>query len=117
MAAREFEFEDPLGAARVLVRNGWHGRPPAPPTPQSLWARALYHNPLYRTGTVVLVCAYLLLAVWENPTTKFVAAAWPLHVAECFCLVFLAGDLWLQWVYFGQEMFWTKRCVGVSKLL
>jgi len=99
---------NPVEIAVILVNNAWHGREPAPPTPASLWARQIYHAQWYRYFSLAILVTYMALALVELPSDTLTQSV-ALHIFEAIILSLFVLDLRLQWLYYGRDIFFTKK--------
>jgi len=107
----------PLQQAVILVRNAYHGRPPASPTPWSMAARRIYHHKLYRlvSAAAALTLCGLGFAEPAMSDQPYPSAAVP--ILEVLCLLFFGTDCALQFIYLGPSIFVTKKWTVVKTFL
>jgi hypothetical protein len=108
---------NPLHQAVILVRNAYHGRPPAIPTPWSMAARRVYHNRWYRLLTAVFALILCSLGFVEPSRTGSELPSVLVPITEVVCLLFFAADCGLQYVYLGRDILMTKKWTVVKAFL
>jgi hypothetical protein len=98
-----------LQRAVVLVRNAYHGRPPAPPTPWSMVARNVYHSWPYRLFCAGIALLNCIVGFFEPSREGLGNPAIWVPILEVFCLAVMFFDVVVQWVYLGTHVLLTKR--------
>lgn len=107
----------PLHQAVILVRNAYHGRPPALPTPWSMAARRVYHSRGYRLFSAMMALLLCGLGFAEPTRTGDTPPSMLVPVTEIICLCFFAADCGLQYVYLGRDILVSKRWTVVKAFL
>lgn len=104
--------------AVLYVRNALHGRRPNEPSPESVWAQDVFHNPLYRWSYTALAVGIMVQTTWEPPST--IAASDSLlaliRTLDIMFLLFVAFDLWLQLRCDGWSIWVTRSWVRAKVL-
>ena len=104
--------------AVLFVRNALHGRRPAMPSPESVWAQSIYHNRFYRWPYMIMAIGVMVQTTWEPPSSISASdtVLAMIRTLDILFMLIVFFDLWLQSRCDGHAV-WISRGWIRAKIL